>query len=197
MKLQLKSGRYYYLLKHLDRRGYRWLPLSHDPVERDRQRDALDSGLSPEDVLGDQAPGAWIAAHVDLMLKRVRERARAASIYCDLSADDIRALGNGQLWRCALTGTRFSLDRTDSARSRPFAPSIDRIRSGEGYTKTNCRIVCVAVNLALNEYGELVFRKLAMAYCRRHKLLQPRKNLEDVQSFEGGFQTAEKEAVKQ
>lgn len=135
MKLQLKSGRYYYLLKHLDRRGYRWVPLSHDPEERARQREALDDGRSVEEVFGDQAPGAWIGAHVDLMLKRVRERARASDIYCDLSADNIRAIGNEQRWRCALTGILFSLDRTDGARSRPFAPSIDRIRNDEGYTK--------------------------------------------------------------
>jgi len=197
MKLQLKSGRYYYLQKYPDRRGYRWIGLSLDPEELARQRAAFESGADVSEVLGDQAPGAWIAAHVELMLKRVRERAKAAGIYCDLTREDIQDMGNAQRWRCALSGIRFSLDRTENARARAFAPSIDRIHKDGGYTKINCRVVCVAMNLALNEFGELVFRKLAMAYCRRNRLLQPRQSFEDRQSLDTGFQTAEKATLEQ
>lgn len=192
MKLQLKGGRYYYLQKRPDRRGYRWVGLSLEADELARQKQLLEAGHDIEDVLGEKAPGAWIEKHVDLMHRRMRERAKAADIYCDLTGEHIKDLGNAQDWRCALTGIRFCLDRTENAKARAFAPSIDRIESGKGYTKSNCRLVCVAMNLALNEFGELVFRRLAMAYCKRKKLLQPAKNLENVQSLEVSFLSRDK-----
>jgi hypothetical protein len=65
--------------------------------------------------------------------------------------------------RCELTGIRFNMS-THGARRAPFAPSLDRIRSSEGYTARNVRLVCVAVNLAMNEWGESVFKAMAAAY---------------------------------
>lgn len=65
----------------------------------------------------------------------------------------IRAAG-----ACEVTGIPFSLDRGESGR-RPYAPSLDRRDSSGGYTSENCRLVCVAVNVAMNEWGaELLLR---------------------------------------
>jgi hypothetical protein len=36
---------------------------------------------------------------------------------------------------------------------RPFAPSIDQIEATNGYTLENARIVCVAANFAMNQWG--------------------------------------------
>ncbi len=76
-----------------------------------------------------------------------------------------------QLWarclgRCELTDIKF--DFSESAHDRrPFAPSIDRIDSGKGYTESNVRVVCVAVNLAMNQWGEDVLRKIAVGVLQK------------------------------
>ena len=46
---------------------------------------------------------------------------------------------------------------------RPFAPSLDRIDSSGGYTRDNTRLVCQAVNFALNAFGEDIFREVVLA----------------------------------
>lgn len=42
----------------------------------------------------------------------------------------------------------------------PWAASIDRIDRLKGYEAGNCRVVCAAVNLALNQFGEEVFAEI-------------------------------------
>ena len=49
----------------------------------------------------------------------------------------------------------------------PWGPSIDRIDNAYGYEAWNCRVVCVAMNLALHQFGEEVFRVLALTYRMR------------------------------
>lgn len=66
--------------------------------------------------------------------------------------------------RCALTGIAFDTVKVEGGtrhHKRPYAPSIDRIDNSLGYTDTNVRIVCVAVNLAMNTWGEEVLFKIA------------------------------------
>jgi len=53
---------------------------------------------------------------------------------------------------CMMTGIPFETKWYDGCR-RPFMPSIDRIDSSKGYTEGNVRLVCVLVNLAMNEWG--------------------------------------------
>lgn len=66
--------------------------------------------------------------------------------------------------RCALTGIPFDLRVVGVGQARrPFAPSLDRIDSSGGYTRDNTRLVCQAVNFALNAFGEDVFREISLA----------------------------------
>jgi hypothetical protein len=46
---------------------------------------------------------------------------------------------------------------------QPFAPSIDRILSGGHYIPENVRLVCVAVNFGMGEWGLEVYMTLARA----------------------------------
>jgi len=61
-------------------------------------------------------------------------------------------------WRCAVSGQPFTLEPLNG--KRPYAPSIDRINSAIGYVPGNTRIVCVAVNYAMNVWGESVIWRL-------------------------------------
>ena len=86
-----------------------------------------------------------------------------------LTEDDEKYLVDRCAGACELTGTPFSAERY-GAHKAPFAPSIDRIDSSKGYTRENCRIISVAANFAMNEWGEEVLRKLAIDYVKNTAL---------------------------
>jgi hypothetical protein len=72
--------------------------------------------------------------------------------------------------RCDVTGHQFNQLRfPDALVKHPFAPSIDRRSSSGGYTKDNVRLVCVAVNFGMGQWGEEVFLRLAQAAVEREK----------------------------
>lgn len=68
--------------------------------------------------------------------------------------------------KCLLTGIQFKLERNKFAErfSFPFSVSIDRIDSGQGYTKQNTRLVCTIVNLALNRFGDEAFKQMCESF---------------------------------
>jgi hypothetical protein len=68
---------------------------------------------------------------------------------------------------CALTRIPFDLCLHRRYRANPFRPSLDRINSKNGYTPDNTRLVCVAVNFALNEFGESTFKFLCERYLQK------------------------------
>lgn len=66
-----------------------------------------------------------------------------------------------------MSGLPFNLRVVGGGKARrPFAPSLDRIDAASGYTRDNVRLVCQAVNFALNAFGEDVFREIALASAR-------------------------------
>ena len=70
--------------------------------------------------------------------------------------------------RCELTGIAFSPRPVESVeRIWPWHPSIDRIDNSDGYTFSNSRLVCVAMNMAMHEFGEHVFVTLARCFVER------------------------------
>jgi len=71
--------------------------------------------------------------------------------------------------KCELSGLDFDLGGPAAGMSRnPYAPSIDRIDSGKGYTKDNCRVVLLAVNMGLNQWGYGVYARIAAACLNRN-----------------------------
>src|SRR5690606_21411241 len=65
----------------------------------------------------------------------------------------------------------FSLERRPGWFRRPFAPSLDRIDTSTGYEAGNCRLVCVLANIALNEWGEDVFARVAIGVALKRRAL--------------------------
>ena len=71
---------------------------------------------------------------------------------------------------CSVTGHPFAQVTGMECKLAPFNPSVDRINSAGPYSKANCRVVCVATNFALNEWGLGVFHRLATSYVAKSAL---------------------------
>lgn len=115
----------------------------------------------------DSAKPHMLQREVSRIYKKAQYNAAQRGLPFDLSMEEMMQVGENSRWRCALTKIAFSLDKKDGCKFRPFAPSLDRIDSSKGYSLDNCRLVCFAVNAAMNEWGEEVFRVIAASYCER------------------------------
>jgi hypothetical protein len=89
--------------------------------------------------------------------------------------------------RCLLSGIEFDMTPF-SGKRRPFAPSIDRIDPSRGYSKGNCRLVCVAVNYAMSDWGLAVLKRIAVAILERN----PSDNIPGGNGFRGVVTRMEK-----
>lgn len=99
------------------------------------------------------------------MYVKAKENARVRKIEFHLKRDDVVMLYGRSYGQCQVTGITFNRYRPVGATKRPWFPSIDRIDSRKPYTIENCRVVCVAANFAMGEWGEWVLNTLAKAVC--------------------------------
>lgn len=104
--------------------------------------------------------GGWLYVTVHNM----RHRAKQRGLECTLTVEQLRQVLARSRGRCALTGLRFTTEKADGQRTRPFFYSIDRIKCEVGYTIDNVRAVCHATNIAMNTWGEDVFAELARGF---------------------------------
>lgn len=103
------------------------------------------------------------------LLQLARKRALRARIRFELAPEHVKHLFEESGGMCQLTGIPFDFEAVSWARWRPWAPSIDRMIPSEGYIPENCRLVCVATNLALNQWGLSVFDRLARGYVQHSR----------------------------
>ncbi len=94
-------------------------------------------------------------------LTRTQRNAAKRGIQFALSWDDTVAMWHRSRGRCEVSGIPFALVDQRGFKNRPFAISIDRVDNSKGYMAENCRLVCVAVNLAMNEWGVEILLQIA------------------------------------
>lgn len=98
----------------------------------------------------------------------IKNRSKKKGWDFDITTDFIRKLFSEQDGKCAVTKIPFTFNpikrNIRNRRKDPFSPSIDRINSSKGYTKDNVRLVCIIVNLALNEFGDQDFSKMCVEF---------------------------------
>jgi hypothetical protein len=88
-----------------------------------------------------------------------------ASQHALMSRDDYEVLWLRSGGKCELTGITFSTRPDGNTEAVwPWGASIDRLDNARGYELDNCRLVCIAMNLALHQFGEEVFEVLAKCY---------------------------------
>jgi hypothetical protein len=126
---------------------------------------ALAGGPDPEQ---DRVPAPTASAFPDWARRMVaRANLRNGANGPRFTNQDLIAVWNKCDGKCAITGEAFSLRRFGTSLvKRILAPSLDRIQSDKPYTRENCRLVLVAVNFALNGWGEDVYLRLARAAVR-------------------------------
>lgn len=102
----------------------------------------------------------WKLGHpLKIMLSSVKARAKASGKEFDLTLEWLSSKGN----ICELTGLSLSVDDDRN----PLTLSIDRINSKQGYTMTNCRVICLALNFSFNDWGSEAFEPIAKAFVKR------------------------------
>ena len=100
--------------------------------------------------------------------KRSIERAAARGIEHRLSLAELKQMYAAAKGQCQVSGIYFNKFRPMGSTKRPWYPSVDRIDSSKPYTADNCRVVCVAVNMAMGEWGIEVLRAIAKAMILGH-----------------------------
>lgn len=94
---------------------------------------------------------------------RARKSARTRGISWALEEPDLEALVRDANGRCQVTGIAFSAEKAAAGRRRPWMPSLDRKDNAGGYTPDNVRLVCVAANIAMSDFGIEVFRTVVQS----------------------------------
>jgi hypothetical protein len=148
----LKHGSYYLV------KGGKWHFLTKDKEGINEQlnlRFGFDQGLVPYGSAKSQRRSD-IEAYVANVLARARQNAkgRGRILEFSITREDVISKLKQAKYRCAVTGTPLSLQVLSHDGRKPFAPSIDRIDNEKGYTADNCRVVCLAANIAMNTWGE-------------------------------------------
>jgi hypothetical protein len=99
-----------------------------------------------------------------VILKNIKQRCARRKMGHALSADQLLEICKRSRGRCEVTGIRFSFVKVQGSRMRPFAPSIDRREAGGAYSSENSRLVCAAVNVAMFNWGDELFKTIAVGY---------------------------------
>lgn len=117
--------------------------------------DAFAEGRDPNVEVVKHPWAAWARR----MCKRARENAKQKNRPYSLDPKEILEVMERQDMCCAVTGIPFS---NEKRHRNPFAPSLDQIKAGAGYTSDNVRVVLTIVNTAMNMWGaQPLFRMIS------------------------------------
>lgn len=107
----------------------------------------------------------------ELACGRQEASARKRGLPFELKPADIFQMMKETDFRCAVSGIPFAKRTVLGGKRDPWAPSIDRIESSHGYSFENVRVVCLAANYAMNEWGIDVLLRLARGVIRSSTLV--------------------------
>jgi hypothetical protein len=112
-------------------------------------------------------PVPWLQKAYSIIYKSSKKQGKhrhaGEGIEHEFSKEEFNALIKRAGHRCEVTGIPFSNSSPVKFQRRPWIPSLDRIDSTGPYSVANCRLVCVAANLAMNAWGHTVLGAMAVS----------------------------------
>jgi hypothetical protein len=94
-----------------------------------------------------------------MIYERQKSSAFGRGIPFDLNPGKIYTLMKSTGFRCAVSGIPFAKRFAGMGKRDPWAPSLDRIENRHGYSLENVRVVCLAANIAMSDWGfDALFR---------------------------------------
>ena len=151
-------------------------------LEKRFYTEKAEYGSRPKDFTFRGMP-SWVRE-----MYRITERnAKRRHIPFSLTRQEFREIVERSQGRCMMTGIEFEFERYEGSCRRPFAPSLDRIKSTEGYTADNCRLICVLVNLALNQWGSGPLMRVARHLVQRENEIKAQEEAEALYGPAGFF----------
>jgi hypothetical protein len=123
--------------------------------------------------------------------QNAKKNAAKRGIPFDLTRSEFDEIVTKSKGHCRVTGLKFNNEQPNGIGTiRPYAASLDRIDSAQGYSKANCRLVCVVVNFAMSTFGDKPLFKMLDALqnkriaAARDKVDRYEANvLRDIQTF--------------
>lgn len=94
------------------------------------------------------------------MYERQKRGAMSRGIPFELTSGGVYSLMKSTGFRCAVSGVPFAKRLVSDGKRDPWAPSIDRIENRQGYTLENVRVVSLAANIAMGDWGFDVLLRL-------------------------------------
>lgn len=132
----------------------------------------VESGYKPKLLVGAEG---W-AALAKALTARARWRAKARGIPFQITASQVYGLMQRADFRCTVSGIAFSKPERKALEREPWAPSIDRIDARVGYLPDNVRVVALAANYAMNQWGYDVLLRLARAVTANAERARPEES---------------------
>lgn len=159
-------GRTYYLHGTFDGRRIRkacgTADLARAKLFLENTKRELESGWREEYDRSDQD---W-AMVAKIVHDRQKHGAIKRGIPWELRPAHIYALMKGTGFRCAVSGIPFAKRSVSNGQRDPWGPSIDRIENRHGYMVDNIRVVCIAANIALGDWGMDALLRLSRGVVR-------------------------------
>lgn len=104
-----------------------------------------------------ETPKSWLHRMIGNAQARTKRRGHAMT----LTVDELVTICLRSGGRCEVSGLPFSELSHGARKLRPLSPTLDRIDCAIGYESANCRLVCAAVNVAMFDWGEDLFLRIA------------------------------------
>lgn len=113
-------------------------------------------------------PPHWSVRFLKHLHHETKKRAGRRGIEFTLTHADVVAMWEEFEGCCELSGLPMTPHNQEGYPKRPYVPSLDRIDAKKGYTPENTRLICFAMNVALNTWGEHLFAPIAKAFIQRY-----------------------------
>lgn len=181
-----KLGKRYYLAvptkSSTGKRSKKWIGLTHDLSSSTLLASKITDGNVR--MIGFNVDREDLKNFIEKAFRSCKRRSRDSGITFNITVEHLLSLAEQDKWCCSVTGVKYDLRQLHKNHGRPFAPSIDRITPGNGYTEGNVRLVCVAANYAMNQWGEAVLDVMLNSYKKRKSRDKTEKNIAIIEAAE-------------